>query len=54
MIDDREGGFGQKAGDADLIGIPHRIVVSDKTITAGGYEFKNRKESEAQIIPYTF
>jgi prolyl-tRNA synthetase len=54
MIDDREGGFGQKAGDADLIGIPHRIVVSDKTIAAGGYEFKNRKESEAQIIPYTF
>jgi prolyl-tRNA synthetase len=34
MIDDREGGFGQKAGDADLIGIPHRIVVSDKTISA--------------------
>lgn len=54
MIDDRDMGFGQKAWDADLLGIPHRIVVSDKTIEKGGYEFKNRKETEAQIIPYTF
>jgi prolyl-tRNA synthetase len=54
MIDDREIGFGQKAGDADLIGIPHRIVVSDKTIVAGGYEFKNRKESETRIVEYAF
>ncbi len=54
MIDDRDTGFGQKAWDADLLGIPHRVVVSDKTIEKGGYEFKNRKETEAQIIPYTF
>lgn len=32
LIDDRSTGFGQKAGDADLYGIPNRIILSDKTI----------------------
>ena len=32
LIDDRNMGFGQKAGDADLFGITHRIILSDKTI----------------------
>ena len=32
LIDDRDTGFGAKAGDADLIGIPTRIILSDKTI----------------------
>jgi prolyl-tRNA synthetase len=32
LIDDRTGGFGQKAGDADLLGIPYRIILSDKTL----------------------
>lgn len=32
LIDDRKTGFGQKAGDADLFGIPNRIILSDKTI----------------------
>ena len=32
LIDDRSAGFGQKAHDADLWGIPNRIILSDKTI----------------------
>ena len=32
LIDDRTAGFGQKAGDADLFGIPNRIILSDKTL----------------------
>jgi len=32
LIDDRDTGFGQKAGDADLYGISTRIILSDKTI----------------------
>lgn len=31
LIDNRDVGFGQKAGDADLWGIPSRIILSDKT-----------------------
>lgn len=50
LIDDRNTGFGAKAGDADLLGIPHRIILSDKTLLQGGYELKGRKESESQII----
>lgn len=51
IIDDREKvGFGQKAADADLLGIPNRIVVSDKTLEMGGYELKSRTSDETQII----
>jgi prolyl-tRNA synthetase len=50
LIDDRNTGFGQKAGDADLFGIPNRIIISDKTIEKGGYELKKRTESEGVII----
>jgi prolyl-tRNA synthetase len=50
LLDDRNTGFGSKAGDADLLGIPYRIVLSDKTLAQGGYELKNRQGSESQII----
>lgn len=50
LIDDRNTGFGQKAGDADLFGIPNRIILSDKTIEKGGYELKKRTESEGIIV----
>ncbi len=50
LIDDRNAGFGQKAGDADLYGIPNRIIISDKTIEKGGYELKKRTESEGIIV----
>ena len=50
LIDDRNTGFGQKAGDADLFGIPNRIIISDKTLEKGGYELKKRTESEGIII----
>ena len=49
LIDDRTTGFGQKAGDADLFGIPNRIILSDKTLEKGGYELKKRTESEGII-----
>ncbi|MDD5213355.1 MAG: His/Gly/Thr/Pro-type tRNA ligase C-terminal domain-containing protein [Candidatus Gracilibacteria bacterium] len=52
IIDDRTGkvGFGQKANDADLLGIPNRIIISPKTLEQGGYELKGRKENEGKII----
>lgn len=56
ILDDRTGKtwFGQKASDADLLWIPNRIVISPKTLEQGGYEFKNRKTGETDIISYTF
>ncbi len=41
---------GQKLGDADLIGIPHRIVVSAKSITAGGFAYKARTGDSEEIL----
>lgn len=50
LYDDRDARPGEKFADADLMGMPYRIVVSDKTIAAGGYEVKNRKTGEATVL----
>lgn len=41
---------GEKFADADLLGIPKRIVVSAKTIASGRYEVKNRTDSEPEFM----
>ncbi len=41
---------GEKFADADLIGIPWRVVVSEKSLAKGGYEIKGRTETEAKIV----
>lgn len=51
LFDDRDARAGEKFADADLIGIPYRVVVSDKTLKAGGVEIKKRTEEAAKIIP---
>jgi prolyl-tRNA synthetase len=48
--DDREVGMGQKFSDADLIGVPYRIVVSPKSLAAGGYEMKKRNVESTTIV----
>lgn len=50
LFDDRSVQAGEKFADADLIGIPHRIVVSDRSLAAGGVEYKQRSSSESTII----
>ena len=53
IIDDREKiWFWQKASDADLLWIPYRIVVSDKTLELWWYELKSRVSDETQIIKF--
>lgn len=42
IYDDREVRAGEKFADADLLGIPYRVVVSDKTLAAGKHELKGR------------
>lgn len=51
LYDDRDVRPGEKFADADLIGIPHRVVVSQKTLEQGGVEYKHRTQDEAKIIP---
>ncbi|HLP43767.1 MAG TPA: His/Gly/Thr/Pro-type tRNA ligase C-terminal domain-containing protein, partial [Candidatus Nanoarchaeia archaeon] len=50
LYDDRDARAGEKFADSDLIGIPWRVVVSDKTLTAGGVELKKRTEDTTKII----
>lgn len=50
LLDDRDIRPGEKFADADLLGIPHRLVISKKTIDTGLYEYKKRTESEAKMI----
>jgi len=51
IYDDREANPGEKFADADLMGIPVRVVISDKSLAAGGAEIKIRQKNETQIIP---
>lgn len=50
LLDDRKATAGQKFADADLLGIPYRIVVSEKTLQAGGVEMKKRNTKESEIV----
>lgn len=50
LYDDREVSAGEKFADADLLGIPHRLVVSAKSIKDGGVEIKKRTEEKGEII----
>ena len=50
LWDDRDLRAGEKFADADLIGIPHRIVISAKTIQAGGLEYKARSDEKSVSI----
>ncbi len=52
LFDDRSNASaGEKLGDADLIGIPVRILVSKKTLAQNGAEIKNRNEKSSKIVP---
>jgi len=37
--------------DADLIGNPYRLIVSEKSLSGGGGELKRRGEEKSEIIP---
>ncbi len=51
LFDDRPGVMaGEKFADADLLGMPLRIVVSKRSLENGGAEIKKRNESESSII----
>ena len=53
LYDDRDLSAGEKFADADLIGCPYRVVISRKSLAAGGVEVKKRAEDAASIIYLT-
>ena len=50
LYDDRDVRAGEKFGDADLLGIPLRVVVSEKTLGKNSFESKKRTEKEPQFL----
>ena len=50
LLDDRGLRPGPMFADMELIGIPHRIVVSERGLAAGTFEYRRRGESENRAI----
>jgi prolyl-tRNA synthetase len=51
LYDDREEvGAGEKMADADLLGIPYRILISTKSLAENSVEYKKRAKGEAELV----
>ncbi len=51
LWDDRENkGAGEKFAESDLLGIPYRLVISEKTLAAGSVEIKERGKEKVKLI----
>ncbi len=50
LFDDRDASAGEKFADSDLLGIPMRVVVSEKSLEKGGVELKERISTESHIV----
>jgi prolyl-tRNA synthetase len=52
LFDDREESPGIKFNDSDLIGLPIRLTISNKSIKNGGVEIKLRREENTSIVSF--
>ena len=53
LYDDRKARPGEKFADAELMGIPYRIVISDKTLAEDAAEITDRRTGESRMIKLT-
>jgi prolyl-tRNA synthetase len=51
LVDDRAESPGVKFMDADLIGLPLRLTVSERSLRQGGVEFKRRDAALSRVVP---
>ena len=51
LLDDREERPGAMFADMELIGIPHRIVISERGLKEGNVEYQGRCDEKYQLIP---
>ena len=50
LLDDRDARPGVKFADAELIGVPHRIVISERGIANGELEYRHRRDSDSRDL----
>jgi len=51
LYDDRDARPGVKFADAELLGIPHRLVVADRGLEAGRLEYRHRRDTASTEFP---
>jgi prolyl-tRNA synthetase len=51
LLDDRDTRPGVKFADLELMGIPHRLVIGDRSLDNGELEYKGRRDSDATMVP---
>jgi len=51
LYDDRDARPGIKFADAELLGIPHRLVLGERGLAAGTCEYRHRRATESQDVP---
>ena len=51
LYDDRDARPGVKFADAELLGIPHRIVVGERGLEAGTLEYRHRRATDSEDFP---
>ena len=52
LYDERDLRAGEKFADADLLGIPTRVVVGDKAVESQMFEVKDRNSEEVQMLTF--
>jgi prolyl-tRNA synthetase len=51
LLDDRDARPGVKFADSELFGIPHRLVIGERSLNAGKLEYRDRRAAESIEIP---
>jgi prolyl-tRNA synthetase len=51
LLDDRDERAGVMFADMELIGVPHRVVLSERGLAAGNAEYKGRRDDKPQEMP---
>tara|TARA_B100000686_G_C16773010_1_gene966482 strand:- start:272 stop:1981 length:1710 start_codon:yes stop_codon:yes gene_type:complete len=52
LVDDRQQRPGVKFADADLLGIPHRLVIAEKALDRNEIEYKSRMSKDTEMISF--
>ena len=51
ILDDRGERPGAMFADWELIGVPHRVVIGDRSLKDGNLEYQGRRDKEASVVP---
>jgi prolyl-tRNA synthetase len=53
LLDDRDERPGVMFADMELIGIPHRIVIGERSLKEGNVEYQGRQDKQSQTVPFS-